>query len=137
MVASRWFWINRVADPVLRRLLRTPLGPGLGRSLAVVRYTGLRTGAPHELVCQYVRNGERVWIMVGQADRKTWWRNLRARAPVDLWLAGRRVRAAAVAVVGLEDPEECGRGIASYATRVPRAGALPVSDVVMVRADLL
>jgi hypothetical protein len=137
MVAGGWFWTNRVANPVLRRLLRTPVGRGLGRSLAIVRYTGHRTGTPHELVCQYVRDGERVWILVGQADRKTWWRNLRAPAPVDLWLAGRRVRAAAVAVVGSEDPLECGRGIASYSTRVPRAGALPVSDVVMVRADLL
>jgi F420H(2)-dependent quinone reductase len=137
MLAGGWFWTNRVANPVLRRLLRTPLGRGLGRSLAVVRYTGHRTGAPHELVCQYVRDGERVWILVGQADRKTWWRNFRAPAPVDLWLAGRRVRAAAVAVVGSEDPLECGRGIASYSTRVPRADALPVSDVVMVRADLL
>ena len=132
---STWL-TNRIANPVLRRVLRTPLGRGLGRSLAVVRYTGRRTGAPHELVCQYVRDGGTVWILVGGADGKTWWRNLRTPAPVELWLAGRHVRATAVAVSGSEDAEECGRGLAAYSVRVPRAGALPIADLVMVRADL-
>jgi hypothetical protein len=43
---------NRVANPVLRWLPRGPLGARLGRRLAVVCYTGRRTGAPHELVTQ-------------------------------------------------------------------------------------
>ena len=38
MTGGRGFFLtNRVANPVLRRLLRTPLGRALGRSLAVVR----------------------------------------------------------------------------------------------------
>jgi F420H(2)-dependent quinone reductase len=134
-MAGHWL-TNRLANPVLRRLLRTPLGRGPGRSLAVLRYTGRRTGAAHELVCQYFRDGDRVWILVGQAEHKTWWRNLRSPAPVELWLTGRHVRGTAVAVTGREDPDECGRGLAAYAARVPRAGALPVADVVMVRADV-
>ncbi len=136
MAGRRWFWTNRVANPLLRRLLRTPLGRGLGRSLAVVRYTGSRTGSPHELVCQYVRDGHRVWILVGDAEQKTWWRNMRSPCPVELWLAGRHERATGVAVVGREDAEECARGLAAYSTRLPRVGALPVADVVMVRADV-
>jgi F420H(2)-dependent quinone reductase len=134
-MAGHWV-TKRLANPVLRRLLRTPLGRFLGRSLAVLRYTGTRTGTPHELVCQYVRDGDRVWILVGQAEHKTWWRNLRSPSSVELWLAGRRLRATAVAVAGREDPVECGRGLAAYAARVPRAGALPIPDVVMVRADV-
>ncbi|WP_116451796.1 nitroreductase/quinone reductase family protein [Blastococcus litoris] len=131
MAARSWFWTNRVANPVLRRVLRTPLGRGLGRSLAVVRYTGRRTATPHELVCQYVRDGDRVWILVGQAERKTWWRNLRSPSPVDLWLAGRHLPGSAVAVVGAEDPGECGRGLAVYGA----AGTSP-AEAVMVRVDL-
>ena len=108
-------WVtNRVVNPVLRRLLRTPLGRGLGRLLAVLRYTGRRTGAPHELVCQYVRDGDRVWILVGQAEHKTWWRNLRTPAPVELWLAGEHVLARAVAVMGAERREEARGGLAAY-----------------------
>jgi F420H(2)-dependent quinone reductase len=135
MPGGHWL-TNRVANPVLRRVLRTRFGRRFGRSLAVVRYTGRRTGEPHELVCQYARDGEQVWVLVGQADSKTWWRNLRSPAEVEMWLAGRHVRAPAVAVVGAEKPEECGRGLASYATTVPRAAALDVGDVVLVRADL-
>jgi hypothetical protein len=126
-------WVtNRVVNPVLRRVLRTPLGHSLGRSLAVLRYTGRRTGAPHELVCQYVRDGDRVWILVGQAEHKTWWRNLRTPTPVELWLAGRRLRATAVTLVGREDPEECGKGLTVYSVAVPRAAATPVAGTVMV-----
>ncbi|MGY1802282.1 nitroreductase/quinone reductase family protein [Blastococcus sp. SYSU D00922] len=131
MAGRSWFWTNRVANPVLLRVLRTRLGRGLGRSLAVVRYTGRRTAIPHDLVCQYVRNGDLVWILVGQAGRKTWWRNLRAPAPVEVWLGGRHLRGTAVAVVGAEEPEECGRGLAVYGA----TGTAP-ADAVMVRVDL-
>ena len=89
MAKSRGSWItNRVANPVLRLVLRTPLGRRLGRSLAVLRYTGTRTGQPHELVCQYVRHGNTVWVLVGHAERKTWWHNLRTPARVVATLAG-------------------------------------------------
>jgi hypothetical protein len=134
-MAGHWA-INGLANPVLRRLLRTPLGRFLGRSLAVLRYTGTRTGMPHELVCRYVRDGDHVWILAGRAERKIWWRNLRSPSPVELWLAGRRLLARAVAVTGRDDPVEGGRGLAAYAARLPRAGALPIPDVVLVRADV-
>ncbi|GAA3167433.1 hypothetical protein GCM10010531_20220 [Blastococcus jejuensis] len=116
------FWLtNRVANPVLRRALRTPVGRRLGRGLAVLRYTGRRTGTPHELVCQYARDGDTVWVLVGAADRKTWWRNLRDGADVDLWLAGEHVRARAVAVEGAVAPEEAAAGLTAYLAAVPAA----------------
>lgn len=116
------FWLtNRVANPVLRRVLRTPLGRRLGRGLAVLHYTGRRTGTPHELVCQYARDGDTVWVLVGAADRKTWWRNLREGADVDLWLAGEHVRARAVAVEGAVAPEEAAAGLTAYLAAVPVA----------------
>jgi hypothetical protein len=73
---------NRLVNPMLRPVLRTPLGRRLGRSLAVLRYTGRRTGEPHGLVCQYARDGEAVWILVGQAASTMWWRDLRNGADV-------------------------------------------------------
>lgn len=139
---------NRVANPVLLRLLRGPVGRRLGRSLAALRYTGRRTGNAHDLVCQYVRSGTTVWVLVGRAGDKTWWRNLREPADVELWLAGEHRRARAVAVVGAEDPEQARVGLETYLAALPAArrslhlttGA-PVADAVprvtMVRADLL
>jgi hypothetical protein len=153
MVASSGFWIlNRVANPVLRRVLRAPPGRRLGRSLAVLRYTGTRTGKPHELVCQYVRQGGTVWVLVGQADRKTWWHSLRTPAQIDLWLAGERHSARARAVEGARQPAVCAEGLATYLAGLPRAAStlgLPPDGTdraaaltaaarrtVMVRADL-
>jgi deazaflavin-dependent oxidoreductase (nitroreductase family) len=112
---------NRLANPVLRPVLRTPLGRRLGRSLAVLRYTGRRTGQPRELVCQYARDGETVWILVGQAASKTWWRNLRNGADVELWLAGAHHRARAVVVEGAERPDEAAEGLTAYLAAVPAA----------------
>ncbi len=142
---------NRLANPVLRRLLRSRLGRRPGRRLAVVRYRGRRTGRPRELVTQYVRDGATVWVLVGAADRKTWWRNLRTPAEVDLWLAGERVRARAVAIEGAQQPAAAAAGLGVYLAAVPRASsavgvlpgaataslALAARRVVLVRADVV
>ena len=112
---------NRVANPVLRRLLRTPAGRVLGRRLAVLRYTGQRTGRRREMVCTYVRDGATVWVFVARAERKVWWRNLRAPTEIDLWLAGEHARARAVALEGGKRPEECAVGLAVYLAAVPQA----------------
>src|SRR3712207_5628928 len=99
MAARRGSWgTNRIAGPVLRRLLRTRVGLRLGRRLLVIRYRGRRTGRVRELVVQYARTGPTVWVLVGSAERTAWWRNLRAPADVDLWLAGEQTRGRAVAV---------------------------------------
>jgi F420H(2)-dependent quinone reductase len=149
-MAGGWFWTNRVVNPVLRRVLRGRLGRRWGRHLAVLRYTGRRTGRAHELVCQYVRTAATVWVLVGRPESKTWWRNLRSPADVDLWLAGERARARAGAVVGDEQPDEARRGLATYLAGMPRAArAIGLTDppdpaalaakaqyVVLVRAEL-
>jgi hypothetical protein len=141
---------NRVANPVLRRVLKTRAGRRLGRRLAVVRYRGSRTGRPHELVVQYARTDAAAWVLVGRHEVKTWWHNLRTPAEVELWLAGEPVRARAVAVLGSEQPDECRRGLLAYVAQVSaarRALGLPADPgraevdaslphVVMVRADL-
>src|SRR3954464_11822783 len=136
MALGSGFWVtNRVANPVLRRLLRSPAGRRLGRSLMVLRYTGTVTGRPHELVVQYARDADTVWVRVGQADAKTWWHNVRQSADVELWLAGEHVRARAIVVSGIADPEEAGVGLTAYRRSVPRGRATP-AEATLVRADI-
>ncbi|WP_158548686.1 nitroreductase/quinone reductase family protein [Blastococcus sp. TF02A-26] len=127
---------NRLANPVLRRLLRSRLGARPGRRLAVLRYTGRVTGQPHELVVQYVRDRGTVWVLVGAAERKTWWRNLAEPAEVDLWLGGEHHRARARAVRGVDQPQAVEEGLRVYRESVPGAPADP-AGAVLVRAELV
>jgi hypothetical protein len=90
-----------------------------------------------------------VWVLVGAADRTTWWRNLRTPAEIDLWPAGERVRARAVAIEGAQQPAAAAAGLGVYLAAVPRAAS--VVDVppgpkaleraarraVLVRADVV
>ncbi len=69
-------------------LLHSTAGGRLGRRLAVVVYSGRRTGVDHRLVVGYRVDGTTVHIRVGRADHKTWWRNFETPHPVRLLLAG-------------------------------------------------
>jgi hypothetical protein len=141
---------NGIVNPVLLRVLRTRAGHRLGRRMAVLRYMGTRTGRPHELVVMYARAGSTVWIVVGQHEHKSWWRNLLAPADIVLWLAGEQVAARAVAVDGSAQPVVARRGLEEYLEQMPMAArSLGVRDPrnadqvaaaaarsVLVRADL-
>jgi hypothetical protein len=138
MATGQGFWVtNRVANPVLRRVLRTRIGHRLGRGLMVLRYTGTVSGRPHELVVQYARDGDTVWVLVRHAERKTWWHNLRRPADVELWLAGQHVRARAVVVDGSTDADQAAVGLAAYRRAVPRGGPRDAGTATLVRADVL
>jgi hypothetical protein len=146
-VAHRF--VNSVVNPAMRGVLRSAAGRRLGRHLAVIRYTGARTGQQRELVAGYARAGAALWIWVGGAASKRWWRNFRTPAPVELWLAGEHVTGRGVAVEGARDPETCREGVAAYVASVPGAGrtmrlgtppdrltSADLRDIVMVRVDI-
>lgn len=71
-------------------LLRSPRwGPRLGRRLALLTYTGRRSGRTISTPVGYGRSGDTVTIRVGLPGAKTWWRNfLGGGGPVALLLAG-------------------------------------------------
>lgn len=116
------FWVtNHLANPILRPLLRSRAGRRLGRHLAVLRYRGRRTGQQHELVVQYARDGDAVWVLPGQADRKTWWRNFREPSDVEVWFAGENTHARGVVLDGRLQPDRVGAGLAVYLRQLPRA----------------
>ena len=86
-------WPDRVfglVNPRLVALLRSPRwGPRLGRQLALLSYTGRRSGRSISTPVGYRRTGDVVTIVVGAAGAKTWWRNfLGDGGPVALRLAG-------------------------------------------------
>src|SRR5262245_30558640 len=100
LVAARGhgFWFtNRVVNPVLRTVLRSPLGRIAGRKLGLLSYAGRRSGRPRSLVVQYLRDRDTVWIVPVDAGRKRWWRNFVTPQRVELRLAGQPVHGDACA----------------------------------------
>jgi membrane protease YdiL (CAAX protease family) len=127
------FWLtNHLANPILAPLLRSGVGRRLGRRLAVVRYRGRRTGRIHELVVQYVRDGDVVWIVPGRPERKQWWRNMLNPWPVDIWLVGHHLAGVARVVNEANDRESVGTALARYRVTFPRV----THTSVVVRVDV-
>lgn len=90
--------MNRFVNPALRAILRSPVhGLASGR-VALITYTGRRSGREYTIPCFYRDRGDEVTIAVGWPDRKVWWRNLTGSGgPVSLLVRGRRLRGQAVA----------------------------------------
>ena len=110
-----WFR-NRLINPVVRLLLRSPLHRLLSGSLAILSYQGRKTGHWHSLPCMYARDGQDLYIIPGHPDRKVWWRNLRQPTPVRLRLQGHDLDGTATAS---SDPEAVAAGLRRYLARYP------------------
>jgi hypothetical protein len=82
--------VNRVVNPVVRAVLRSPAHRLLSGHLALLTVTGRRSGRTFTFPVGYHRDGDRVTIGVDWPERKRWWRNLSDAAPVEIWLAGVR-----------------------------------------------
>jgi hypothetical protein len=90
--------MNRMVNPVLRAVLRSPVHRlGSGR-VALITYTGRRTGRRHTIPVFYRDKGDEVTIAVGWPERKVWWRSLTGEGgPVRLVVQGRELTGHAVA----------------------------------------
>lgn len=111
---------NHLANPILRRLLRGHAGHRLSGRLALIRYRGRRTGRMHELPVQFARDGNRIWILPGLPEHKTWWRNLRGGSDVYLVVAGHDIHGHAMVIDRSRQPEFA-EGLTAYLRAVPQA----------------
>jgi len=90
--------MNRVVNPLLRALLRSPAHRMVSGRLALITYTGRRSGRGYTIVTYYRDKGDEVTVAVGWPDRKVWWRNLTGEGgAVRLVIRGEEVRGHAVA----------------------------------------
>ena len=81
--------LNRLVNPLLRSILSSPLHPLLSGRIALITFTGRRSGRSYTIPVLYELEGDVVRIPVEWPARKRWWRNLRESAPVHMRLAGR------------------------------------------------
>jgi len=111
-------------NPVVRRLLRSPAHRLLSGSVLLLEYTGRRSGAPHEFPAVFAPAGDRLVVIAGQPETKTWWHNFGSRPQaVIATQAGRRRSCQALR----PDPatEQYRQALDAYRRRFPR---VPVED---------
>lgn len=109
-------FLNRTVNVGLKALLRSPLHPLASRRVALLTYTGRRSGQQYTIPVFYRDKGHRITVAVGWPDRKVWWRNLTGEGgPVELLVRGdqltghatatRRDGEDAIVAIELDSPE--------------------------------
>lgn len=106
-------WYNNV----MAALLRSSLHGMLSGSVLLLTYTGRKSGKSFDVPVNYLEhNGE--LLVVSFRDR-TWWRNLRGGAAVQLTLRGKQQPATGTAV---EDETQVAEGLAAMLAARPSSG---------------
>jgi hypothetical protein len=106
--------LQRVGNVFVIGLLRSSLHRLASGSLLLITYRGRSSGRRFTIPVMYAEREGTLTIFVGHSERKSWWRNLRGGAEVEVRLRGRRLRGQA-AVVGDSGAVE------TYLVRYPRA----------------
>ena len=84
---------------MMKLLLKTPLLQSfVGRQLALLTFTGRRTGKDYTIPISYQRRGNTV-LMITKKFR-SWWKNFTDRPTVEIRLAGKAARGTAEAHLG-------------------------------------
>lgn len=79
--------LRRVVNPVVRRLLASPVHDLVGESTVLVRFRGRRTGRELSTPANTVADGD--VLTLTSLRRRAWWRNLRGGAAVTVTVGGR------------------------------------------------
>ncbi len=113
-----WF-MNKILNPLVRLILRSPLHKLMSDTLLIITCCGRKTGREYSLPVQYAQSGNIIYIVPGMPEKKTWWRNLKEASPVQLSLRGQSVAGKAVVLKPETDSEEILAGVGLYLRRFP------------------
>jgi hypothetical protein len=108
----------RPHDRIVLAALRLGRPARLIRSAVGLRLTGRHTHRSLELPVMYAEDDDALWIAVGHADHKQWWRNVGEQPYVEV-LRNRKWRAGVAELVVPGDPG-FEAGLARYRERWPR-----------------
>jgi deazaflavin-dependent oxidoreductase (nitroreductase family) len=110
----------RLANPVVRLVLRSPCHRILSGSLMLLTYRGARTGRSFTIPLRYARRGDAVLALAVAPRSKQWWRAFQSRAAATLAISG-RVRAVDGRLLAGPEADEA---LGSYLARFPRSSWL-------------
>ena len=126
-----WF-MNKIVNPLVGLILRSPLHRLMSGTLLIITYRGRKTGREYRLPVQYAQTGKIIYIVPGMPEQKTWWRNLREAATIQLTLRGQTQAGKAVVLQPEVDSEAILAGFEAYLRRFP---ALIKSQHIGIEAD--
>lgn len=92
--------VSRIVNKLVTPLMNVPIvGGQLSRTMAVISYTGRRSGKTFTFPVNYLGKGDdTLTVGVMMPDRKTWWRNFYPDpAPISVTIGGRTRTGTAVA----------------------------------------
>lgn len=113
-----WF-MNKIANPFVRLILRSPFHRLMSAALLLITYRGRKTGREFTLPVQYVQDGLNIYILPGMPEQKTWWRNLKGSMPVKVVLRGRILNGQARLLQQDSDGEIILKGFGLYLQHFP------------------
>ena len=106
-----------LVNPVIRGLLRSPLHGLVSGNIAILHFTGRKSGRALSTPLSYTREGDTVRLLSSQNTR--WWHNFRGDdARVEIELAGERHHGAAHLLEG--DSDALRNGVTRFLTLLPR-----------------
>jgi deazaflavin-dependent oxidoreductase (nitroreductase family) len=122
-VSPFWF-MNKIANPLVRLILKSPLHGWLSRSILLITYYGRKSGRKYTLPVQYAPSADTLYIIPGASGQKTWWRNLRGGASIQVLMEGQLKQAQAQVLTGAADCDEIARALKVFVERFPAATRL-------------
>ncbi len=106
-----------LVNPVIRGLLRSPLHGLVSGNIAILHFTGRKSGRALSTPLSYTREGQTARLLSSQNTR--WWINFRGGdAPVEIEMGGERYRGTAHLLEG--DSEALREGVIRFLTLLPR-----------------
>ncbi|MBA2295246.1 MAG: nitroreductase family deazaflavin-dependent oxidoreductase [Actinobacteria bacterium] len=119
----------RVANPLVRAILRSPAHRLLSGRLVLLAYRGRRTGRTYEIPLRHAETADgRLVAVAVRPEQKLWWRSLVEPTPVALVFRGDRLEATAE----LADGAERAAALASYVAGSRRVASLTDDAAVVV-----
>lgn len=98
--------IQKLYNPIVIHLLRSPLHGLMSKSTMLITYTGRRSGRTYTTPVNYVRDGDT--LLTVASHEHNWWKNLRGVAPVTVRVRGRDLQGVGEAFEGEDAVAEGG-----------------------------
>ena len=118
----------RLANPLVRAVLRSPAHGLLSGRLTVLSYAGHRSGSAFRIPVRYAESPDRAFVAIAvRPERKLWWRSFVEPREAALLVRRREVRVVGRLAVG----QSRRRAAAAYLARYPRSESL-VRDAAVV-----